>query len=43
MKMENGELASNDKQNLEVVVKHLHRVYNAKQYRLAEAAKFIKQ
>jgi hypothetical protein len=43
MKMENGELASNNKQNLDVVEKHLHKVYNAKRDRSAGAAKLIKQ
>ena len=43
MKMKNGELASNDKQNMEVVEEHLNKVYNAKRERFADAAKMIKQ
>ena len=43
MKIKSGELASNDKQNLEDVKEHLHGVYNAKRERFAEAAKLIKQ
>ena len=43
MKMKNGELASNDKQNMEVVEEHLNKVYNAKRERFAGAAKMVKQ
>ena len=43
MRMENGELATNPKQNMEVVKKHLSAVYNNSKDRYADAAKFIKQ
>ena len=42
MRMENGELASNDKQNVEVFEKHLTKVYNNPRDRYADAAKFIR-
>jgi len=43
MKMKNGELASNDKQNMEVVEEHLSKVYNAKRERFTNTTKMIKQ
>jgi len=43
MKMKNRELASNDRQNLELVEEHLSKVYNAKRERFADVAKFIRQ
>ena len=41
--MENGELATNNKQNIEVFEKHLTNVYNNQRDRFADAAKFIRQ
>ena len=43
MRMKNGELAANDKQNIEVFEEHLTKVYNNKRECLADAAKFIRQ
>ena len=43
MKLPNGNLASNDKQNADVFAAHLKKVYNNKRERFADAAKFIKQ
>jgi len=43
MKTKNGELVSNDKQNMEVVEEHLSKVYNTKREGSADATKFIKQ
>ena len=43
MRMENGELAMNDKQNVEVFEKHLTKVYNNQRDCFADAAKFIRQ
>ena len=43
MKMANGNLASNDKQNVDVFAKHLKKVYNNKRERFADATKFIRQ
>ena len=43
MRMKNGELAANDKQNIEVFEEHLTKVYNNKRERFADAAKFIRQ
>ena len=43
MKMENGELAKNDKQNAEVFGEHFNGVYNATRSRHANAAQFIRQ
>ena len=43
MKMANGNLATNDKQNVDVFAKHLKKVYNNERERFADAAKFVKQ
>ena len=43
MKMEDGSLATNDKQNAEVFTKHLQGVYNATRPRFALAAETIRQ
>ena len=43
MKLPNENLATNDKQNVDVFAAHLKKVYNNKRERFANAAKFIKQ
>ena len=43
MKMENGNLASNDKQNVDVFAKHFNKVYNNKHEQFSVAANFIRQ
>ena len=43
MKMANWNLATNDKQNVDVFAKHLKKVYNNKREQFADAAKFIRQ
>ena len=43
MWMENGELASNDKQNVKVFEKNLSKVYNNQRDRFTNAAKFVRQ
>ena len=41
MKMENGELATSDKENMEVFGLYFEKVYNSKRERFADAAKII--
>ena len=43
MKRKNGQLATNDKENMEVVAEHLNKVYNTHQNRFADAAMMLKQ
>ena len=43
MRMKNGELATNPKQNLEVEEEHLSAVYNDRKDRCADAVKFFRQ
>ena len=43
IRMENGEVATNDKQNVEVFEKHLTKVYNNQRDRFADAAEFLRQ
>ena len=43
MRMKNGELATNAKQNIEVVVEHHNKVYNSSKEQSANTATFIKQ
>ena len=43
MKMDNDNLAANDKQNVDLFAKHLSKVYNNKRERFADVAKFIRQ
>lgn len=43
MRMENGELANNDKQNMQVFVKHFTTLYNTHRNHAGDVARFIKQ
>jgi hypothetical protein len=43
MRMENGELANSDKENMEVFGKHLNHVYNTQRPKYQDAAKLIAQ
>ena len=41
IRMKNGELASNNEQNIEVFEEHLSKVYNNKREQFADAATFL--
>ena len=43
MKMDNDNLAANDKQNVDLFAKHLSKVHNNKREWFADVAKFIRQ
>ena len=43
MKRKNGKLATNDKENMEVVAEHLNKFYNTHRNRLADAAMILEQ
>ena len=42
MKMSNGNLVANDKQNVDVFAKHLKQVYNNKRERFVDVPEFIR-